>query len=87
MQVTTNTDISPITKDVIDFYEHNADELDACHPEAFDIIYDIINRRPDDMMLRQILSDFNFEYGDELEGCNEVAHESLLTILKKYDIV
>jgi hypothetical protein len=69
------------------FLDQFGDELDACHPAAFDEIYQVlVENNTQEERIRKFLSDFYFEYGDELEGCNEEAYSNIVEILKKYEI-
>ncbi len=86
MQVIKENKTSEIMIDVISFYQSFGDELDACHPEAFDSIHNLINQRPADSDGKEQVSDFIFYYGDELEGCNEEAYERFVKIMKKHNI-
>lgn len=66
-----------------EFYEEVADELDACNPEAFDLIYQIMTEKGLSLeKVKEIISDFNFDYGEELENCNEYGFERLQEIMK-----
>jgi hypothetical protein len=79
---TTATNITlEILDDVNHFYLMVADELDACHPEAFDVLYDIINQTYSEHEIKIKLLEFEMKYGDELERCNDEAYDQLKSIL------
>ncbi len=69
-------------REIKNFEEDFGDQLDYCHPEAFDLIYKILlNPEVDINMVKIHLEEFRENYLDELEGCNEEAYDQFLKIL------
>ncbi len=68
-------------KEIENFEEEFGDQLEACHPEAFDLIYEILQNPDADIETIKIhLSEFHENYLEELEGCNEEAYDQFLQI-------
>ena len=71
--ITQQLDKPQILNFLTEFDELHGDELDACFPEAYDLIYDLMQSF-NDLDLNGIIdriNQFYLEYGDEMDGCNE----------------
>ncbi len=67
--------------------ERFGDEIDACHPEAYDSLIAIINNQDkSDEELKDLAFEFHMEYSEDLEGCNEEAFAFISEIVRKYGI-
>ena len=70
VQSISKTDILKI---LTEFDDLQGDELDACFPEAYDQIYNLMQNY-NDLDMSEIIDQINqfyLEYGDEMDGCNE----------------
>lgn len=75
----TNIDL---LNEIKNFEEEFGDQLDACHPEAFELIYEMLkNHEADIETVKEQLRIFQEDYLEELEGCNEEACDRFFSIL------
>lgn len=69
-------------KEIKNFEEEFGDQLDSCHPEAFELIYEILKNPDADILTIELhLDEFQVNYLEELEGCNEEAYDQFLKIV------
>ncbi|MHA2089687.1 MAG: hypothetical protein ACW98K_02410 [Candidatus Kariarchaeaceae archaeon] len=60
MQVIDKNKLSELMIDINSFYQTFGDELDACHPEAFDLIHNLISKNLEYGEVEEQIADFNF---------------------------